>query len=930
MALKIVVDISVILVKFLLDQDVKIFVVLAKPMFHVGFISKIVQILRCVCCVCSTLKANINDPKIVEVLKLSPKFRFAEIHKICSSPFMECPLCSFQNPKISRDGVKIMAEHKLPEGGLQKKEISAEEVLSTLKNISDKDCIRLGLNPILARPNWMVLTVLAIPPPQVRPTEVSSKGKTSEDDLTVKLADIIKTNNHLEKLENSGAPQHVIREIATLLQFHIATYLNNDIPEQISATTVDGQRCLVSLCERLNGKEGRIRGNLMGKRVQFSGGSIVSPDPNIPTDSVGIPVAMAKRLTIPEIVNSLNINELRDRVVNGPNILPGALFVVRENGDREDLQFVNDRKKIQLFNGDRVERHMKDGDVVLVNRQPAIHKTTTMAHKVKIMPFPTIRLNPLLAVPYTLDFGGDEINIHVPQSLETQAEIMELTMVQNQFVSPKDHRPILGLGQDALLGVTLFTRRDTFLEKATMMNLLMQIPDWNGKVPIPTILKPVELWTGKQIFSLLLPKPNMAIYANTRRHFPKEIPFFSVSDTEVIIENGEILAGIIERGLISRYESGLVHIIWLDHGAEFVENFLFLSQKLINSWLCDRGFTIGFGDVLVEKKFTEKKTEIMKSTKEKIDSLIKDLHRGLIVPRTRLSLMETFEKDLDFFLDQAVNQATFYESEFQVKENNINVMVNSGSKGSSMNITQIRACVGQQKIRGKRIPFGFQRRTLPHFCKDDDGLASRGFVESSFFQGLNPHEFFFHSMSSHAGQIDASAEIPVKSYIQRRLVKAMEDIMVQYDGTVRNSFGDVLQFLYGEDGIDGNQLWKQSLDSFVMNDKKLEVTFKYDFGNSSIGLGERVLDPDILESTRFDSEARDILDREYDQIKEDRNFLRFSVFPDLIEDKVPLPVNLKRLVFNMQKEFQITSKSISDIPPHEIVKKVLTSPCLLN
>lgn len=404
-----------------------------------------------------------------------------------------------------------------------------------LKNISDEDALALGFDPEFSRPDWMIVTALAVPPPQVRPSVVVNGQGKGEDDLTFKLADIIKVNNQLRKQEKNSAPAHVIREFTALLQFHVATYFNNEIPGQVQAVQKSG-RPLKSIYQRIKGKEGRVRGNLMGKRVDFSARSVITGDPNVSVAQVGVPSIIAKKLTFPEIVTPFNLKEMQDLVANGPDELPGALYVVKENGERDDLRHVKERRDIHLSYGDRVERHLRDGDYVIFNRQPSLHKMSMMGHRVKIMPYSTFRLNLSCTSPYNADFDGDEMNLHAPQNVETRAEIAEIMLVPHQIVSPQSNRPVIGLVQDTLLGVSLLTRRDCFLRKEEVMNLLMWLPDWDGRLPIPAVLKPEELWTGKQIFSLVLPSITLHAFSKTYDSKTEPNDLFSPKDHQVLID----------------------------------------------------------------------------------------------------------------------------------------------------------------------------------------------------------------------------------------------------------------------------------------------------------------------------------------------------------------------------------------------------------
>eukprot|EP01125_Pyxidicula_operculata_P009020 TRINITY_DN297_c0_g1_i1.p1 TRINITY_DN297_c0_g1~~TRINITY_DN297_c0_g1_i1.p1 ORF type:complete len:1781 (-),score=540.27 TRINITY_DN297_c0_g1_i1:121-5463(-) len=908
---------------------------LIKPMFHICFMPTIVQILRSVCFNCSKLKADFNDDKFKSALKLPPKDRLRAIYKL-SKDVGHCDNetnpkenriphggCGMIQPKIKRDGFKLTAiypqdKEKL-EGQEQKEELSAEKCHEILKNISDDDCRSLGLDPRYARPDWMVITVLAVPPPQVRPTVVRETGAKSEDDLTQKLTDIIRMNAQIKKSEENSIQQQVIKDFIALLQFHVATYFNNEIPGQFQSTTKAG-RPLKSICQRLKGKEGRVRGNLMGKRCDFTARSVITPDPNISIDEVGVPRSIAKLLTYPEIVTPWNMKELQELVANGPDELPGALYVIRENGDREDLRYTKERRDIHLSFGDRVERHIKSGDFVIFNRQPSLHKMSMMGHKVRIMPYSTFRLNLSVTTPYNADFDGDEMNMHVPQTLETRSEVMNIMMVPRQIVSPQSNRPVIGLVQDTLLGSTVFTRRDVFMERDVVMNLMMWLPNFNGNLPVPAILKPKELWTGKQIFSLLIP-PQVNLYKASKHKGPK---FLSPNDTEVIVEQGVVLAGILDKSTLGRSEGSIVHLIWNERGHESARDFINQSQQIVNNWLVQRGYSIGISDTIADQNTMVYINDIIDGAKKAVKDLVQDFYIGKMDTKPGMTLMESFEAEVNKVLNKARDDAGKHAFSSLQRNNNIRRMVESGSKGSEINIAQMVACVGQQNVEGRRVPYGFCQRTLPHYTKEDTGPSARGFVVNSYLQGLLPQEFFFHAMGGREGIIDTAVKTSETGYIQRRLVKAMEDVMVHYDGTVRNSLGEVIQFLYGEDGMDACYVEGQTLESYNLTESELETHFKYNFDSPHLGLGVNTLDPSCLEEIKNDPEAREILEEEFRILKKERDILRNEIFTKKDTDRCVLPVNLKRLILNVQKTFSLDKRSLSDLKPHEVVLKVKT------
>jgi DNA-directed RNA polymerase II subunit RPB1 len=383
---------------------------LAKPVFYIQFFDTVKKILRCVCFRCSKLLVNPESDTIKAIMskKLSRQKRWELIYKMCSKIKrcgQDCPDgCGAKQPdKIYRDTiVKIIMEWKEVEGDddIKKQVFRAEEILRIFKRISDRDAEVMGFSRKFNRPEWMICTVLPVPPPAIRPSVRSDTGQRSEDDLTHKLCDIVKSNNAIKARIEKGASKEQIDIATQVLQYHVATFIDNKIPGINPAQQRTG-RLLKSLSERLKSKEGRIRGNLMGKRVDFSARSVITPDPNISIDELGVPIKIAMNLTFPEVVNKYNRDKLAEYVKNGPNKYPGAKYI-RKGAVTKSLKNI-DRSNIILEDGMIVDRHLINGDPVLFNRQPSLHRSSMLCHRVRVMPYNTFRLNVCVCAGYNAD-----------------------------------------------------------------------------------------------------------------------------------------------------------------------------------------------------------------------------------------------------------------------------------------------------------------------------------------------------------------------------------------------------------------------------------------------------------------------------------------------------------------------------------------------
>lgn len=911
---------------------------LAKPVYHIGYLKQILRVLRSVCFRCSKLKIDQTDPRFKQINKIrDPKARGVALSKICAS-IKKCrndpvkrnknsegseeryPGCGATQPKISKEGTKLMVKfpHEKGQKELPVRDLYADEALGILKGITDLNCQALGLNPATSRPDWMIIQVLPVAPPCVRPYVVVDSVK-SEDDLTHQYTQILKSNIKLKSLIERGAAKHLINQETHLLQFLIATLFNNSLAGLPQSRHRSGKP-IKSFTERIKGKEGRLRGNLMGKRVDFSARSVITPDPSLSLSQVGVPKSIAMNLTVPEEVSPYNIHKLRKLIQNGPHSYPGAKYIFRPDGHAIDLRFAKRGADSYLEYGYKVERHLCDDDLVIFNRQPSLHKMSMMAHSVKVLPYSTFRLNLSVTTPYNADFDGDEMNLHVPQSLDAKAELKELMHVSKQIVSPQNNKPVMGLVQDALLGVSLFTRRDCFLEIQDVMNLLMWVDNFDGRILKPAILKPKPLWTGKQVFSMLLPNVNLKRFANF--HDPNRNNADLV-DSEVIIEDGKLLSGIVDKRTVGASSGSLIHVIFMDLGPQAAADFLSRSQKVINSWLLIHGFSVGISDTIADESTRSVIDSILSKANNRISDLIKSAHLGKIPCQPGRSMKESFEYSVNTKLNSARDKAGRHSILNLSVRNSIKAMLNAGSKGSEINICQIMACVGQQNIEGKRIPFLFHNRTLPHYKKDDLRPESCGFVKSSYISGLSPSEFFFHAMGGREGISDTAVKTSETGYIQRRLMKTLEDVIVHYDGSVRNSAGNIIQFLYGEDGMAGEFIEDQKLETLNMNFDTLWRKYQF-IDNKNLKAAvegyKNVMSEDVIRDIVSSKETQDRCIKEFQRIFKDQGEIR-KIFRGF-DDKQHLPVNVRRIIWNARRKFGISDNSTTDLHPVDVIELV--------
>ncbi|OYT52782.1 DNA-directed RNA polymerase subunit A'/A'' [Candidatus Bathyarchaeota archaeon ex4484_135] len=712
----------------------------------------------------------------------------------------ECPHCGTPNYKIEL--IKPTTFHEHTETGVQ--HLTPSAVRERLERIPDEDLILLGIDPKSARPEWMVLTVLPVPPVYVRPAITLETGIRSEDDLTHKLVDILRINQRLKEDLESGAPPLIIQDLSELLAYHVNTYFDNEISGVPSAKHRSG-RVLKALAQRLKGKVGRFRGHLTGKRVDFSARTVISPDPNIDINEVGVPVEIAMKLRVPERVTPWNLEKMRELVRNGPDRYPGAVYVITPDGRKLRLEFVKDLDELaeQIGPGWVVERHLMDGDIVLFNRQPSLHRMSIMAHRVRVLPYKTFRLHLCACPPYNADFDGDEMNLHVPQSEEARAEARLLLQVQDHILSPRFGGPIIGAIRDFLSMAYLLTRKSTYLTKDEVCRLLAAA-GYEGPLPEPDVKEPVELWSGKKIFSIFLPKDfNYTFKAKTCRSCSVCLKEKCPYDAYVVIKDGQLICGTIDKNAIGAEQTeGLLHRLVKDYGTEFARDFLNRLCRLLNVFGTMKGFTYGYDELKLPDEVVEKIREVLRNAEEKVNELIEQYRAGTLKPLPGMTLEESLENYIMDVLSKAREEAGKIADEYFIMDNAGTIMTRTGARGSKLNIGQMSANVGQQSVRGRRITRGYTNRTLPHFKPGDVSPKARGFVYSCFRDGLDPIEFFFHAMGGRDGLVDTAVRTQQSGYMQRRLIHALEHLKVEYDGTVRTPTGCIVQFRYGEDGVD--------------------------------------------------------------------------------------------------------------------------------
>jgi DNA-directed RNA polymerase subunit A' len=769
------------------------YIELARPVIHVKFVNIILTLLKSTCRDCGRILIPKNKiSKYKEILDAVEKERGLEerrekIKDIISTlkTINKCPYCKARQKKITLDKPTTLIENE--------KRISPIEIRTRLEKITDDDALLFGLAIPYIRPEWTVLTLLPIPPVTMRPSITLESGERSEDDLTHKLGDIVRINQRLFENINAGAPEIIVEDLWDLLQYHITTYFDNAIAQLPPARHRSGQP-LKTLTERIKSKEGRIRHNLAGKRTNFCSRTVISPDPMLELNEVGVPDVVAMKLTVPEKVNTWNIEYLKKFVERGPKKYPGANYIIRPDGKKKKI--TDETKEASLEEvqpGYTVERHLMDGDISVFNRQPSLHRMSMMCHRVKVLPGKTLRLNPAVCHPYNADFDGDEMNLHIPQTEEARAEAEILMEVQTQLISLRYGLSIIGCVQDAISGNYLLTK-DMTLSRNEAIDLLAATGIDNfSRLPRK------EKIDGKEVFSVLIPE-DFNFTGKTRE------------DEEVAIKNGKLVEGYMDRANLGEGSGLLLRNIHKKYGKKFTIDLLGKIFRLGIEVLLKTGFTSSVSDTDLPENASLKVQETLETVKKEVDDLIRMYKDNKLEAFPGKSLEETIELRILEVLNKARNKTGEIVANFADKKSPTMIMAQSGARGNLLNLAQMAACVGQQAMRGKRIQKGFEGRTLSAFKKYDLSPDARGFINNRFKTGLTPTEFFFGAMTGRDSLMDTALRTPKSGYLYRRLANALQDLRVEYDGTVRDASNKIVQFVYGEDGMDVSKSEKGTLN----------------------------------------------------------------------------------------------------------------------
>jgi DNA-directed RNA polymerase beta' subunit len=814
---------------------------LNESIIHPLFYRRVVKFLNCFCLKCSRLLLIKDQIYLYGFNRLKGESRFNKIQEKLKNVEICChedcnngqPICKFSPTDNSI--IKVYEDKDKNKISIL---FSVEEIKKTLENISDCEVLLLGFDPSLCHPRNFIISNLPVLPPCDRPY-VKAEGNMCDDDLTNQYIEIIKANNFLSNdFKKYNKKKQEISENKRLkcvasLKFRILTTFNNSKGK--AKHTTNG-RSIKGIKERLAGKDGQIRNNMMGKRCDQTARTVIGPDPTLKMDELLVPDVMTEILTIPVRITSFNYDKLQkmvdeglidslikpdgktrinlQRFRKGTRLLHGDIILrntkkiriitgqeiilegdkIERNGEILD-KIISTNRSYKISIGSVVERKLQNGDYVLLNRQPTLHKGSMMAMKVKIGPCKTFRFNLSITKSFNADFDGDEMNVHVPQCIESHNELKKLSSVSNIMISAQSSKTSVCIVQDSLLGAYNMTLGIQKIPKSKFFDIIqfleLDICILDKMKHVNKILKEkgkkFNCYTGNGLISMFLPED---LNYEKKNDSNKEEPI-------VKIYKGVLFEGTINKDIIGSVHNSLIQVIHKEYGSNEAMKFIDCIQFVTNKWLLHKVFSIGLGDCLItDEKKSREITDVIKKCYIEAEG-IKNTTSNKSIRELRVNAALNKAKDIGL----RIAKETF------TKKNNFLCTVNSGSKGDFFNIAQITGLLGQQNLKGKRIPLFLNhgRRTLPHYpfgkLEPEMEYESRGFISSSFIKGLNPRQFYFHAMSGREGISDTAMGTATSGYMQRRIIKLTEDIKIQYDGTVRNVSGDIYQLSYGENNM---------------------------------------------------------------------------------------------------------------------------------
>ncbi|CAK7238444.1 hypothetical protein SEUCBS140593_010694 [Sporothrix eucalyptigena] len=838
--------------------------------------------------------------------------------------------------------------------------ISTQEVLERLRLLftNEQDILQLVYSSrpqargSETTPDMFFIHALLVPPNKYRPEARTGDAQVTEAQQNSLYKSILGASFKVADIHREISQATAGRR--DILSLHEAwSDLQNAVNSLIDCTKnpVQGQnakRIEDGIKQKLEKKEGLFRKNMMGKRVNFAARSVISPDPNIETNEIGVPPVFARKLTYPEPVTSHNFKELQQAVINGTDVWPGASAIENENGQVVNLRGKSLEDRMALANqllapssnssfsnirGKKVYRHLSNGDVVLMNRQPTLHKPSIMGHRVRVLPGEkTIRMHYANCNTYNADFDGDEMNMHFPQNEIARVEALQLADTDHQYLSGTQGKPLRGLIQDHISISVSLCSKDTFFHRGTYQDLIYSaLRPESGHIlgdrielVSPAILKPIPRWTGKQVITTILKNikpPNCGhLWMSGKSQVPENRWGSHKEEGMVEFRDSVLISGILDKAHLGPSSGGFIHAVHEVYGPSVAGKVLSCMGRLLTRLLNMQAFTCGMDDLRLTPEGEANRTRELRAAQD----------AGLQVAAAYISLKDQAPTDKDpellrrledvmrddskqEGLDLLMNKTSASVSSNVTKaclpaglekpfpHNHMQAMTISGAKGGNVNANLISCNLGQQVLEGRRVPLMVSGKSLPCFPEFDTSLRAGGYIVNRFLTGIRPQEYYFHHMAGREGLIDTAVKTSRSGYLQRCLIKGMEGLEVAYDSSVRDSDGSLVQFLYGEDGLDVTKQKYLTDFSFVLHNLESEMSdFKFS-----------------------DPRTAELFEHKDEFSKQTKRMLkRASTVPGFADEPVNALVNPAKHAFAMsEKFFSSMSSYVRDNKDHLIKEK---------
>ncbi|PON21531.1 DNA-directed RNA polymerase I subunit RPA1 [Trichoderma gamsii] len=762
--------------------------------------------------------------------------------------------------------------------------ISSMEVKARLEELFNKEQDLLSLvynakpptqSSSKVTPDMFFIKVILVPPNRFRPEARTGDSQISEAQQNGLYKNILACCSRIahvyKALEEKRSDIANMHQAWTELQDAVNSLIDKNKNPVQGAAAARNEEGIKQLLEK---KEGLFRKNMMGKRVNYAARSVISPDPNIETNEIGVPPVFAKKLTYPEPVTSHNFKDMQQAVINGVDKWPGAFAIENENGQIVNLRNKSVDDRISLANqllaptnssaarmkNKKVHRHLTNGDVVLMNRQPTLHKPSIMGHRVRVLPGEkTIRMHYANCNTYNADFDGDEMNMHFPQNEVARVEALQIADTDHQYLSGTAGKPLRGLIQDHISVSVSLCNRDTFFTRSDYQQLVYSalrpesghiLGERLQLVP-PAVIKPVPRWTGKQVISTILANirpPNCGGLTMSENTQLKAEQWGKDSEEGVVlIQDGEFITGILDKSQIGPSSSGLIHAVHEIYGPSVAGKLLSSLGRLLTRYLGMRAFSCGMDDLrLTAEGEAARRRELVAADHLGLGIAAKyvslenqqDPLNPLLLERLEeVTRDDSKQEGLDLLMNQgtkditdAVQKALIPNGlEKSFPKNQMQAMTTSGAKGSRVNASLISCNLGQQVLEGRRVPLMVSGKSLPCFRPFETNIRAGGYIVNRFLTGIRPQEYYFHHMAGREGLIDTAVKTSRSGYLQRCIIKGMEGLTVSYDTSVRDADGSLIQFLYGEDGLDiTKQNYLKDFKFILQNVTSEAAQLKYD------------------------------------------------------------------------------------------------------